>query len=142
MDMLDGKVVLLTGASKGIGAATAAVLAREGAALVAHYGSDRAEAEAAIRGGKALLLQADFRDPATVDRLWRDALARRGGIDVLVNNAARMLTHGSFDVGQEAWDAVWAETFAVNVTAPARLTRHAVNHFRGTDGGIAVAISS
>ncbi|MEZ5866932.1 MAG: SDR family NAD(P)-dependent oxidoreductase [Geminicoccaceae bacterium] len=48
MGMLDGKVVLLTGASKGIGAATAAVLLREGASLVAHYGGDRGGAEAAV----------------------------------------------------------------------------------------------
>ena len=76
MGMLDGKVVLLTGASKGIGAATAAVLLREGAALVAQYGGDRKGAEAATQGGDALLIQADFKDPAAVDRLWREA--RRG----------------------------------------------------------------
>ncbi len=142
MGMLDGKVVLLTGASKGIGAATAAVLLREGASLVAQYGGDRAGAEAAVGDGDALLVQADFRDPLAVDRLWRDALACQGRVDVLVNNAALMLTHAGFDAGQAEWDAVWAETLAVNVTAPARLTRHAVNHFRAVGGGVLVTISS
>lgn len=142
MGMLEGKVVLLTGASKGIGAATAAALLREGAALIANYGSDRAGAKAAVGDGEALLVQADFHDPAAIDRLWREALAWRGRVDVLVNNAAIMPTHAGFDAPMDDWQAVWAETMAVNVVAPARLTRHAVNHFREQGGGIAVTISS
>jgi len=142
MAMLKGKVVLLTGASKGIGAATAEVLLREGAALVAQYGRDRAGAEAATGGGEALLVQADFHDPAAIDRLWSEALAWQGRIDVLVNNAAIMHTHAGFDAAERDWDAVWAETMAVNVVAPARLTRHAVNHFRKAGGGTLVTVSS
>jgi NAD(P)-dependent dehydrogenase (short-subunit alcohol dehydrogenase family) len=142
MAMLKGKVVLLTGASKGIGAATAEVLLREGAALVAQYGRDRAGADAAAGGGDALLIQADFHDPAAIDRLWREALAWQGRIDVLVNNAAIMHTYAGFDAAEDDWDTVWAETMAVNVVAPARLTRHAVNHFRKVGGGTLVTVSS
>ena len=81
MHDLSGKTVLLTGASKGIGAATAMALCRAGASLVAHYGTDRAGAEAAVAGlppERVLLLQADLGQTPEVDRLWREALAWRG----------------------------------------------------------------
>ena len=104
MHDLSGKTVLLTGASKGIGAATAMALGQAGAHLIAHYGSDAGGAEAAVTGlppERVLLLQADLGHGAEVDRLWREALAWRGRIDVLVNNAAVM----SMDGGIEADDA-------------------------------------
>lgn len=142
---LTGKTVLLTGASKGIGAATARILGEAGAHLVAHYGSDDAGAAAATRDippERRLLVQADLALAASVDRLWREALAWRGRLDVLVNNAAMFLIDGGIDDDEAAWDRVWDTTMRVNVLAPARLLRHAVRHFRTTGGGGVITISS
>lgn len=145
--MLDlrGKTILLTGASKGIGAATAKILGAAGANLIAHYGKDRAGAEAAtseVPAERRQLLQADLGQPAEVDRLWRDAAAWKGTIDILVNNAATMAWTGGIDDDDETWDRVWAETLQVNVMGPARLMRNAVRHFRPRRSGIIITISS
>jgi NAD(P)-dependent dehydrogenase (short-subunit alcohol dehydrogenase family) len=142
---LSDKTVLVTGASKGIGAAIARRLGEAGASVIAHYGSDAAGAEqatAAIAADKRLLLQADLTDLDSVERLWTDAVAWRGGVDVFVNNAATMLWEGAFDAPLETWDRVWEETLRVNVLAPARLIRQATNHFVAKGGGTIVTISS
>jgi NAD(P)-dependent dehydrogenase (short-subunit alcohol dehydrogenase family) len=142
---LRGKTILLTGASKGIGAATAQILGSAGANLVAHYGRDRAGAEAAtaaIEEERKLLLPADLARPAEVDRLWREAAAWKGGIDVLINNAAAMAWEGGIDDDDVTWDRVWDDTFRVNVMGPARLMRSAVRHFRPRRSGIIITISS
>ena len=142
---LDGKTVLLTGASKGIGAATAAVLGSCGARVVAHYGGDRAGAEAATAGipeDRKLLVAADLGDLAAVEALWDAAEAWHGRIDVLVNNAAVMDFTGGVDAPLAHWDAVWDQALMVNVQAPARLMRRAVRHFLDTGGGSIVTMSS
>lgn len=145
MEDLTGRTVLLTGASKGIGAATARALGRAGAHVIAHYGTDRAGAEAAtadIPEDRKRLVQADLADLDAVERLWAEALAWRGRIDTLVNNAAIMLWHSSVDEPLDAWDDAWARSIQVNVLAPGRLMRQAVRHFRESGGGSIVAISS
>lgn len=142
---LSGKTILLTGASKGIGAATAAILGDAGGHVVAHYGSDREGAEAAtaaIPAERLLLVQADLADLDAVERLWTEALAWRGRIDVLVNNAAVMDFTGSFSAPLETWDRVWDQALDVNVKAPARLMRNAVNHYLEVGGGAIITISS
>jgi NAD(P)-dependent dehydrogenase (short-subunit alcohol dehydrogenase family) len=142
---LTGKTVLLTGASKGIGAATARILGEARAHLVAHYHDDRAGVEAStasIAPQRRYLLQADLAQSASADGLWRNAVAWRGRIDVLVNNAAVFLIDGGIEDDEAAWDSVWETTMTVNVLAPARLLRHAVRHFKEQGGGIAITISS
>ena len=132
MPRLSGKTVLVTGASKGIGAATATAMLAAGARVIAHYGHDRAGAEAAVAAApdRAVLLQADFLDPAAVDGLWDSALdAADGRIDVLVNNAGIMRQSGGLAAPIEEWEAVWAEAIQVNLHAPARLLRHAVRRW-------------
>jgi 3-oxoacyl-[acyl-carrier protein] reductase len=143
---LDGRTVLLTGASRGIGAAIAARLGEAGANLIAHYARDRAGAEAAIRSipaGRVKLVAADFNVVAEVDALWQAALAWRGRVDVLVSNAAVMHWHGGFAGDDDSlWDRVWAETLQTNVLAPARLMRRAVKHFGASGSGVLVTVSS
>jgi NAD(P)-dependent dehydrogenase (short-subunit alcohol dehydrogenase family) len=130
---LAGKTVIVTGASKGIGAAIAAAMVVAGAKVIAHYGGDRAGAEAAVSAaapGQAVLIGADFGKRAEVDRFWTDALAAGDGrIDVLVNNAGIMRQTGGISDPIEDWDRDWADSMAVNVDAPARLMRHAVRHW-------------
>ncbi|WP_431300238.1 SDR family NAD(P)-dependent oxidoreductase [Tabrizicola sp. BL-A-41-H6] len=138
---LEGKTVIVTGASKGIGACTAEAMVAAGATVIAHYGADRAGAEAAVRAarpGMAHLVKADFADMAQVDAFWDQALQISGRVDVLVNNAGIMRQTGGISDPIEDWDRVWAEAMTVNVLAPARLMRHAVRSWlaAGTPGSI------
>ena len=108
--------------------------------VIAHYGSDEAGAREAVAGiapERRLLLQADLAAAGEARRLWREALAWQGRIDVLVNNAAdadrdvaRRLRRR---VGRQAGRARWE----VNVRASADLVREAVRHFRARGGGVA-----
>ena len=145
MHNLEGKSILVTGASKGIGAAIVKALGDCGAHVIAHYGRDRAGAEAStanIPEARKRLIEADLGEKSEVDGLWREALGWRGRVDVLVNNAAVMRLAGGIDDTDEAWDAVWDEALAVNVLAPARLMRHAVRHFVPAGGGVLITLSS
>jgi len=141
---LSGKTILLTGASKGIGAATAEALARAGARLIAHYGSDRDGAVAATAGAapdRLKLVQADLSQPGAAAELWREAVGWTGEIDVLVNNAA-VMPSVPFDAGDEAWDDAWEQSWQVNVKAPADLMRAAVPHFVARGSGTLITLSS
>lgn len=142
---LSDKTILVTGSSKGIGAAIVKQLGDCGAHVVAHYGSDRAgavEATGSIAESRKLLVQADFAKLDDVEALWREAEAWRGRIDVLVNNAAVMLWGGGFGQSTEDWDETWENSLRINVLAPARLLRQAVRHFTDADGGTIITISS
>jgi NAD(P)-dependent dehydrogenase (short-subunit alcohol dehydrogenase family) len=144
---LEGRTVVVTGASKGIGAATVAAMLAAGARVVAHYGRDREGAEAAVAGagqGRVHLIGADFARAEEVDAFWHAAVAAaEGRIDVLVNNAAVMRQAGGIADPAEEWDRIWEEALAVNTLAPARLLRHAVRHWlaRG-EPGVVIGIGS
>jgi 3-oxoacyl-[acyl-carrier protein] reductase len=89
---LDGKVAVITGASKGIGASIAEHLAKEGASVVVNYASSKAGADAVVsritkQGGKAIAVQADVSQPKDIDRLFAETMKAYGKIDILVNNA-------------------------------------------------------
>ena len=120
--------ILLTGSSRGIGAAAASALRARGARVVGH----------ASRTADADTLAADLSDSAAPRALWDAALGRAGGtIDVLVNNA------GVFDANpiardDDEWLAKWEHDMAVNLTSTAQLSRLAVRHWqaRGCGGRI------
>nr|WP_246505008.1 SDR family oxidoreductase [Microvirga antarctica] len=136
---------MLTGASSGIGAATARVLADSGAYIIAHHRNDhdREGAEKALAGldpSRRIFVAADFGNLAEVEQLWRTATAWRGGINALVLNAAT-LVWGGVDDDDATWDRSWTEQFAINVLAPARLMRAAVREWRGS-GGVLVTLAS
>ncbi|PZT71177.1 SDR family NAD(P)-dependent oxidoreductase [Streptomyces sp. SW4] len=140
--LLAGKTVLVTGASRGIGRATALAAHREGAHVVAHWMRDRQAADELheLLGDRGHPVRADLRRPEETDALWHQALAWRGHIDVLVNNAGAWLSSPLAD--RVAWDRGWAENLALHLTGPADLSRNAVLHFREHGGGIIVSVSS
>jgi NAD(P)-dependent dehydrogenase (short-subunit alcohol dehydrogenase family) len=141
---LEGKTILVTGASRGIGAAIASALGEAGASVIAHYGTFREGAVGALAGVPdecRAFVQRDLAEPGAARILWRDTLALRRRIDVVVVNAAVSL-ETPFDGTDEAWDKGWEETMRVNVLEPASLIREAVAHFRANGGGIVISLSS
>jgi len=92
MSKLTGKVAVVTGASKGIGAAIAEHLGAEGAQVVVNYASSKRDADAVVqritaKGGKAIAVQGDVSKPADVARLFGETKRAYGKVDILVNNA-------------------------------------------------------
>jgi 3-oxoacyl-[acyl-carrier protein] reductase len=123
--------ILVTGASRGIGAATYELLKSRGHNAVGHSTSGTAE-----------LIAGDLADPEAPRRIWSEALDRLGGrIDALVNNAG---IYEAVDAAasDEEWQAGWTRTLTINLQAPADLCRLAVAHFREHDGGRIVNVAS
>jgi len=123
--------ILVTGASRGIGAATYELLKSRGHNAVGHSTSGTAE-----------LIAGDLTDPEAPRRIWSEALDRLGGrIDALVNNAG---IYEAVDAAasDEEWQAGWTRTLTINLQAPADLCRLAVAHFREHDGGRIVNVAS
>jgi NAD(P)-dependent dehydrogenase (short-subunit alcohol dehydrogenase family) len=118
--LLDGKVALVTGSAIGLGAAIAAVLAREGARLViTGMPEDRGRALAATLGGGSCFIPADFRDVEATKRLAAETLAACGGLDILVNNAAVNVRATLDTFTAEQFD----DMMHVNVRAPLLLAQ-------------------
>lgn len=142
--MLGGKTILVTGASRGIGAALAAALSGAGARVIAHASRPGPEADAAA--GRANIAAGDFlyedlSSKRAGTRLVERAIARAGRLDAAVNNAAIAIA-SPIASGDDAWDETWRSTFAINVKAPADICRAAIAHFRAKGGGRIVNIAS
>src|ERR1700688_2866321 len=142
MNRLKGKVAVVTGASKGIGAGIAEHLAAEGAAVVVNYASSKAGAEAVVKRitqkeGKAVAVQADVSKPEDIQRLFSETKKAFGRLDILVNNA------GIYEF--LPLEAITAEhfhkQFNLNVLGLLLTTQEAVKHF-GPAGGSIINLSS
>ncbi len=142
MRRLEGKVAVITGSSKGIGAAIAQQFAAEGASVVVNYGRSKKEADQVVseiegKGGKAFAVQADIAKSDDVTKLFDSAKEKFGRIDVLVNNA------GIYDFAPLAGitEEHYRKHFDLNVFGLIRATQEAVRHF-GDGEGVVVNISS
>ncbi|MEZ6319309.1 MAG: glucose 1-dehydrogenase [Phycisphaerales bacterium] len=142
MERLADKVVIVTGASKGIGAGIARAMAREGASVVVNYASSKTDADRVVedivgQGGEAIAVQADTSSAEDVERLFAESARAFGPVDVLVNNA------GVFRFGPfvETTEESFHWHFNTNVLGPVLTTLAAVKQF-GPSGGSVINISS
>jgi 3-oxoacyl-[acyl-carrier protein] reductase len=142
MNSLAGKVALVTGASKGIGAGIANALCAEGASVVVNYassreGADRVLAELADAGCNAIAIQASVSDPQDVKRLFAETKKAFGKLDVLVNNAGVF----KFEPFEAITAAEFNREFSTNVLGPMLTVQEAIRQF-GFEGGSVINISS
>jgi 3-oxoacyl-[acyl-carrier protein] reductase len=142
MKELEGRVAVVTGASKGIGAAIAQALGAAGAAVVVNYasardGADRVVAEIERGGGRARAVQADVSKPLEVDRLFEETVRVFGGVDVLVNNAGIF----KFEPVEAVTPDEFRRHFETNVLGPFLTIQEALKRFPARGGSI-VNISS
>ena len=139
------RAVLVTGASRGIGAAVAGAFAAAGDRVAVHYGGSRAAAEKVLEdlpGKGHAIVQADLADPAAVRRMVDEAAAAIGGIDVLVNNAGVYPDNKIDEDDYAAWQEAWRYTLDVNLLGAVNATWCAVRHLRRRGGGRIVNVSS
>jgi 3-oxoacyl-[acyl-carrier protein] reductase len=137
MGVLNGKVALVTGASKGIGAGIAKGLAEAGAAVVVNYasskeGADRVVAEIGSKGGKAIAVKGDISKAAEVKQLFQETIKAFGALDVLVNNAGVY----SFGPLESATEDEFHRQFNTNVLGLILATQEAVKIFAEKGGSI------
>jgi 3-oxoacyl-[acyl-carrier protein] reductase len=137
------RVAIVTGASRGIGAATAIALAQGGASVVLVARTQAALADVSARvteaGGRALPIEADLGDPDQVEGLVPQVVAEFGGVDILVNNAGVLPeATRSHQVQRTEWDRV----IAVNLTAPWLLAARVHDSMAGRGGGVIVNVTS
>ncbi|WLD12615.1 SDR family NAD(P)-dependent oxidoreductase [Planctellipticum variicoloris] len=139
---LAGRVAVVTGASKGIGASIAEHLAAEGAAVVVNYASSKTGADKVVgkiveQGGRAVAVQADVSQPADIERLFAESKQAFGKVDILVNNAGIY----EFAPIEEVTPEHFHKQFNLNVLGLLLTTQEAVKHF-GAEGGSVVNVSS
>jgi len=140
---LNGRVALVTGASRGIGAAVAACLAEAGAAVAVNYRERAAEADAIVadikrRGGRAIVAAADASQAAAVARMVDQVTSALGPIDILVNNAGIAIVRGIDDLTESEFD----QTIAVNLKSAFLCTQAVLPAMRAGKWGRIVNISS
>ena len=140
---------LVTGASRGIGAAIAHALATAGHQVAVHAGRDTAAAERvadALPGAGHAVVTGDLADPDVCARVVDEAVAALGDLDVLVNNAGVFTAHPIDGTDYNAWQRVWQDTLALNLLGPANLTwrlvRHVTRRAAGPAGARMVAVGS
>jgi len=141
-EKLNGKVALVTGASKGIGAGIAKELAAEGASVVVNYASAKSDADKVVdeinkAGGKAVAVQANVAKKSEVQRLFAEAEKTFGKIDILVNNAGVY----EFVPLEDTTEQQFHRMFDTNVLGLLLITQEALKHFK-SDGGSIINIGS
>jgi 3-oxoacyl-[acyl-carrier protein] reductase len=142
MSELTGKVAIVTGASKGIGAGMAKALAKAGAAVVVNYasskdGADRVVKEISQNGGKAIAVQGDVAKAGDVKRLFADTKKAFGSLDILVNNAGVY----EFAPLESVTEEEFHREFNTNVLGLILATREAAKYF-GPEGGSVINVGS
>jgi 3-oxoacyl-[acyl-carrier protein] reductase len=141
---LQDKLVLITGASSGIGAALSSAFAQQGARVAVHFNANATAAAAVAQsirdaGGTAELIQGDVAQPAVASRVVDEAARALGGLDVLINNAGALVERRPI---LEADDALVDAVFNLNARAVIGATRAAVPHMERRGGGVIINVGS
>lgn len=141
---LENKVVLITGASSGIGAEVAKKIAQQKAKVIVNYHSSKAKAEALVAeitagGGQAIAIQADVSDRKAVDELVQQSVDTYGTIDVLINNAGSMVQRIPFE---ELTDDTWNYVYDVNVKSVFYVTQSALPYLKLSKDAAIVNVAS
>jgi len=141
---LHGKTILVTGGSRGIGAAIVRAVAAAGAIVHLHYARNTEAAERIrneIGPERCHLFQADLGEISAAVDLWRAVLAHSPRLDVLINNAG-IFEPTPVEAPIEAWREAWSRVMQINLYAPAELSKLAVVHFRENGGGKIINVAS
>lgn len=145
MHDFDGKSVLVTGGSRGIGRAVALAFAARGARVAINYRADDAAAEAtldALDGHGHAAVRADVGTPDGAREAVEAAIGKLGALDIVVNNAGIFEHHAPADTGYEDWQRAWRRTLAINLEGPANVCWCAARHMAGRGGGRIVNVGS
>lgn len=140
-----GKKVLVTGGSRGIGRAVGTAFARAGAVVAVNYKTNLQAARETVDslpGGSHVAVQADLMDPGSVQRMIDTTVETLGGLDIVVNNAGVFFMHRLDEVDYEEWQAAWAQTIGLNLTAAANVCYCAARYMIKRGGGRIVNVSS
>ena len=138
-EYFEGKIAIVTGASSGIGRATALLLAKRGARVVAFARNASALAELVVgHEGRIVPLSGDIADPTAIERLFDETEAKLGDCDLLVNNAGMIDPKPCIDVTAEEWDRM----FAVNVRGAFLASRRALRNMIAKRSGAIVNVAS
>jgi len=140
---LEGKRILVTGSSRGIGRTTALMLGSRGALVIVHARSASEHTTSLLDelGDRGRLALGDLSLPDGAGDVWTSAVAAFGGIDVVINNAGAWLP-SAVDSDSD-WKEGWAANLALNLTAPAELCQRAIKHFTTRKGdGIIINVTS
>lgn len=139
------KTILVTGSSRGIGAATARQFASAGAQVVVHYSSSEERARETLEnleGSGHLMVRADLSKPVEVVKMFNEVIAKAGKIDILVNNAGIYEETTWWELDYEQWQEHWHRTIDANLTGMANLSFLVAKHMIARGGGRIVNVSS
>ena len=141
----DGKKVLITGASRGIGRATAIAFAKAGAQVAIHYHRQRVAAEQVretLAGQGPLIVQANVADPVAVEQMVNHTLSQFGQLDILVNNAGIYFEHPLDSVSYQEWQTAWQQILNTNLMGAVNTAYCVAQHMIERQSGRIINVSS
>ncbi|NNF35260.1 MAG: SDR family oxidoreductase [Saprospiraceae bacterium] len=142
---MKGKVVLITGASRGIGSETAFLFAQEGANVIVNYRSREDKAKEVLNGmapGDHTMIKADMADPQALNHMVEKVIRKYKKVDVLVNNAGIFVPHPIDEVDFDTWQKAWKNTLEVNLIGIANLSYLVAQHMIRNKSGRIINVSS